>query len=106
MLFNMKINLSALMKLAWRFVKLNGYTMAEAMKTAWLNFKLRARMKAGIVKFYFQKVNGSIREAFGTLKDVPATQGVKTPSPLVQTYFDTEKQDWRCYKLANLISIA
>ena len=48
------------MTLAWQFVKRNGYTMSEALTTAWRNMKVRAMMKTRIVKFYFQKVDGSI----------------------------------------------
>ena len=97
------------MNLAWQFVKRNGYSMSEAMKCAWANIKVRAMMKTKIVKFYFQKVDGSIREAFGTLADniVPATSGSdRKRNDTVQTYYDTEKQDWRCFKKANLVRIA
>ncbi|MDR0574747.1 MAG: SH3 beta-barrel fold-containing protein [Tannerella sp.] len=85
--------LSELMRLAWQFVKRNGFTMAEAMKVARANMKLRLAMKTRIVKFYFQKVDGSIREAYGTTSDsiVPATAGNDTSkkNDTVQTYFDT-----------------
>ena len=104
----MKYNLSEIMKLAWQFVKFNGFGMAEAMKQSWLHFKLKMRMKAGIVKFYFQKVNGDIREAYGTLCErlMPVTNGESRYCPTVQTYFDTEVQEFRRYKLANLLRIA
>ena len=98
------------MCLAWQFVRRNGFTMSEALKRAWMNFKLKARMRAGIVKFYFQKVDGSIREAWGTLRDdiMPPVSGDdrRAKNPTVQVYFDTDRQDFRCYKVANLISIA
>lgn len=91
-------------------VRKNGYTMSEALKCAWVNFKLRAAMKERIVKFYFQKVDGSVREAYGTLKEslLPPTNGTdsRKKSDTVQTYYDTEKEAWRCFKLANLIKIA
>ncbi len=97
-----------IMSLAWQFVKRNGFTMSEALKVAWANIKLKAAMKQRIVKFYFQKVDGSIREAYGTLKEnlIPATSGDnRKRNDTVQVYFDTEKQEYRCYKKANLISI-
>jgi hypothetical protein len=98
------------MHLAWQFVKRNGFTMAKAMKVAWANMKLRILMAIRIMKFYFQKVDGTIREAYGTLNEglVPATAGNDTrrKNDTVQTYFDTEKQEWRCFKKANLLSIA
>lgn len=97
-----------IMSLAWQFVKRNGFTMSEALKLAWANIKLKVAMKQRIVKFYFQKVDGSIREAYGTLKEnlIPATSGDnRKRNDTVQVYFDTEKQEYRCYKKANLISI-
>lgn len=96
-------------QLAWQFVKKNGYTLSEALKTAWKNIKLKTAMKAKIVKFYFSKVDGSVREAFGTLKPelLPESKGTdRKPNDTVQTYFDTEKGEYRCFKKANLVSIA
>jgi hypothetical protein len=94
------------MRLAWQFVKKNGYNLSEALKLAWANFKLKIAMQAKIVKFYFQKVDGTIREAFGTLSEnlIPAISGDdnRKKNDTVQVYFDTEKSEWRCYKKANL----
>ena len=104
---NTKNFLREVMLLAWQFVKRNGFTMAEAMRTAWLNMKLKAAMAVRIVKFYFQKVDGSLRESYGTLKDnlLPTTGDGRKANPIIQTYYDTEKQEWRCFKRANLISV-
>ncbi len=98
-------NLRSVMQLAWQFVKRNGLTMSEALKTAWRNVKLQMEMKKGIVKFYFQKVDGSIREAYGTLNEnlLPEAKGSeKKQNDTIQTYFDTEVQEFRCFKKANL----
>lgn len=84
--------------------------MSEALKCAWANIKLKNAMKNKIVKFYFQKVDGSLREAYGTLNEklMPAITGTdkRTKNDTVQVYFDTERQEFRCYKKANLIKIA
>ena len=56
--------LHEVMSLAWQFVRKNGFTMSEALKCAWANMKLKLQMKSKIVKFYFQKVDGSVREAY------------------------------------------
>jgi hypothetical protein len=102
--------LHEVMTLAWQFVRRNGFTMSEALKAAWANMKLKKVMTLRIVKFYFQKVDGSIREAYGTLNTnvVPAVTGNDTrkKNDTVQTYYDTECQEWRCFKKANLLSIA
>ena len=98
-------NFRSVMQLAWQFVKRNGLTMSEALKTAWRNVKLQMEMKKGIVKFYFQKVDGSIREAYGTLNEdlLPESKGSeRKQNDTVQTYFDTEVQEFRCFKKANL----
>lgn len=99
--------LSELMSLAWGFVKRNGYTISEAMKCAWTNMKLKLKMSKGIIRFYFQKVDGSAREAWGTLSEklVPSTGSGRKRNETVQTYFDTEKAEWRCFKKANLLSV-
>lgn len=104
-----KNQLKEIMLMAWQFVRRNGYTMAEALKCAWANYKLRTAMASRIVKFYFVKVDGSIREAWGTLASniVPETKGTdRKANDTLQTYYDTEKADWRCFKRANLIRIA
>lgn len=105
----MKTQMREVMILAWQMIKRNGYTMSEALKTAWRNIKLRAAMQQHVCKFYFQKVDGSLREAYGTLCErlIPATgESNRKKNDTVQTYYDTEKQEWRCYKIANLIKMA
>ena len=104
-----KTQLSSIMRMAWTFVKKYGFSMSEALKTAWMNIKLKAAMKERIVRFYFQKVDGSLREAYGTLKEslLPENKGTdnRKKSDTVQVYFDTEKSEYRCYKVANLVRI-
>ena len=92
-----KNQLKEVMLMAWTFVKRNGFSMSEAMKCAWANMKLKAAMKQRIVKFYFKKVDGSVREAYGTLKEnlIPATSGDnRKKNDTVQVYFDTERQEY------------
>lgn len=101
--------LHEVMSLAWQFVKRNGFTMSDAMRVAWANMKLKTAMKNRIVKFYFKKVDGSIREAYGTLKEsmMPATSGDnRKKNDTIQVYYDTERQEYRCFKKANLVTIA
>lgn len=102
-------HLQKIMRQAWQMVKRNGLTMAEALRVAWLNFKLRIMMMAGIVKFYFTKVDGTLREAYGTLKTelLPTSKNTeRKTNPTIQTYYDTEQNAFRCFKVANLIRIA
>ena len=101
-------DLRTIMRTAWQFVKTTGRSLSECLKLAWANFKLVRSMKERIVKFYFQKVDGSTREAWGTLaeKYLPVMDGEKkerTKNDFTQIYFDTEKQEFRSYKKLNLI---
>lgn len=103
-----RIQLREVMQLCWQFVKRNGFTLSEALKVAWANIKLKAEMKTKIVKFYFKKVDDTLREAYGTLAErlLPATQGTgRKANDTIQVYYDTEKEEYRCFKKANLINI-
>lgn len=100
-----KQGLRAIMNMAWDFVKRFGYTLSEALKTAWANAKFKKVASAKIVEFYFKKVDGSVRQAYGTLRAdlCPVTTAESKKSADVQVYFDTEKQAWRCFKKQNLL---
>lgn len=94
---------------AWQFFRVTGESFSVCLKKAWANLKLRKAMKKGIVKFYYQKVSGEIREAWGTLSDnyLPETKGEnRKKNEHTQVYFDTEKQAFRSFKKLNLLSIA
>lgn len=60
---------------------------------------LRDRLRQSAVKFFFRKVNGELRPAFGTtdLTRIPSSgqpKGGQRP-PGVTTFFDLEKSEWR-----------
>ena len=107
---NFKNQMREVMSLAWQMVRKNGFSMSEALKTAWANLKLKSEMKKKIVKFYFKKTDGTVREAYGTLNEklMSAVTGndKRAKNDTVQTYFDTERGEFRCFKKANLMSIA
>jgi len=99
--------LREIMRQAWQFVKRNGFTLREALKQAWALYKLKIKMRLGIVKFHYTKISGEVREAYGTLyeKLMPAVAGTdnRKKNDTVQVYYDTEKQEFRCFKRANLV---
>lgn len=91
------------------FVRKNGYSMSDALKCAWANLKLKAALKVKIVEFYFKKTDGTLRQAFGTLKENLIGEVKGTGRKLndnLQVYWDTEKEEYRCFKKCNLIKIA
>lgn len=102
-------NKSEIFKMAWRMVRENGFNMKLALHTSWDNFKLKLAMKTNIVKFRYQKVDGSIREAFGTTDSSrytyqPTGNGRPVPSDCVR-YWDTQKLGFRMFKTYNLLSV-
>lgn len=104
---NYRNNLSEMMKKAWMLVKRFGYTISEAMKQAWALNKLVKRMHNGIVQFFYKKMDGTTRQAWGTLNAALMPAGEKKsnrkPNDSVQVYYDTDKQEFRCFKIANLM---
>lgn len=105
---NFKNQMRELMNQSWMLVKVYGFSMADAMKQAWQVLKLKAALKKGIVKFYYQKLDGTVRTAWGTLKDglVPETKNTeRKKNESLITYYDNEKASYRSFKIANFIKI-
>lgn len=107
---NLKKQMREVMNDAWRMFKVTGESFAECLKKAWLLLKLKLAMKKRTVQFFYQKVSGEVRQAFGTLDESVIANSVKgtgrKPNETLFTYFDTEKGEYRSFKKANLINIA
>ena len=106
---NFRNQMKEVMSLAWSFVKRNGFSMSEALKVAWANLKLKAVLRKKVVEFFFKKTDGMLRQAFGTLKEnlIGEVKGTgRKPNDNLQVYWDTEKEEYRCFKKCNLIKIA
>lgn len=107
---NFKNQMREVMSLAWRFFKVTGESFSECLKRAWQVYKLAKEMKIRTVQFFYQKVNGEIRQAFGTMAEevihdkVKGTGGRKNED--LFTYWDTEKESFRSFKKFNLLKIA
>jgi len=98
---------SEIFKQQRQFIRQNGFSFSEGLKKAWAISRLKEKMYKGIVKFHFIKIDGSIREAYGTLNEklIPPVIGDsnRKKNDTVFVYFDTEKGEWRCFKKANLV---
>ena len=97
----------SIMATAWRIVKATGYTISNALKKAWVLFKIRAKMSTGIVEFRYRKVDGTTRQAFGTLDNSKIRyeyqHSQRKPNDTLFTYYDTEKQEFRSFKIWNIL---
>lgn len=99
------------MKNAWRFFRVTGESFAECLKRAWAIYKLSKEMKSRTVQFFYQKVSGEVRQAFGTMRDDVIADKIKggdmrKKNDDLFTYYDTEKDSFRSFKKFNLIKIA
>ena len=84
---------------------------SDALKKAWQLYRLAKLMRHGVVKFYFEKVDGSARVAYGTLCNLPAgitsrKGSKKAPNYGTMCYWDTNKNAFRSFRVENFIAIA
>lgn len=96
------------MKYAWQLWRATKQAWRICLIKAWQLYRLAKAMRQGPVTFYYQKADGSVRKAVGTLRSLPAgvtLNGKKQAKPSFKTmaYFDVEKQAFRCFKVENLI---
>ena len=85
-------------------IKAQFETFGQALAHAWKIIKLQAKMALGVVNFKFRKVDGSIREAVGTLTVKYESKGTGKLVPMdSMMYFDTEANGFRSFKVCNLI---
>ena len=69
---------------------------------------LEEALEMGEVHLVYMKKNGSMREAHGTRAThlIPhdcLPRGTRSPSPLVLTYYDTDRAAWRCLRRDRLL---
>jgi len=101
---------SEIFRTAWHFFKTGIFNdFAQALKAAWMKFKILSGLKSGIVYFRFTKQDGQERRAIGTLnpsnfKYEPTGTG-RAKTPEVITFWDVENRGFRSFKIDNLISI-
>lgn len=107
---NFKNQMKEVMQNAWRFFKVTGESFSECLKKSWAVYRLAKEMKTKTVQFFYQKVLGEIRQAFGTMRDEVIHDKVKgtgnRKNEDLFTYWDTEKGSFRSFKKFNFIKIA
>ncbi len=95
------------MKYAWQIFKNTKIYWRHCMRLAWEIYRVSKAMKKGVVVFYYKKADGTTRRAEGTLQNLPSGTSLvkkgKTPSYKTMTYYDVEKQGFRCFKIENYI---
>lgn len=72
---------------------------------------LKTKMANGVAHFAFQKKDGSIREAYGTIQSNVAEaktngNGISRECYNTTAFFDIEKGEWRSFRWENLLWVA
>lgn len=98
--------LSKVMRRAWQIARATGKAFAVALSKSWQLYRLTKRMRAGIVKFAYEKADGTLRKAIDTLKDTAAlVKGTGRPDDgRTVKYYDAEADGWRSFKVENFIT--
>lgn len=101
-----KIDLSTIMRRAWAIARATGKAFAVALSKAWALYRLTKRMRAGIVRFAYEKADGTLRKAVGTLADTAArvTGTGRSDDGRTVKYYDVEANGWRSFKVENFVT--
>jgi hypothetical protein len=92
---------------AYEIMRESGESFGRSLASAWKLYDLTKKLKQHLVKFAYQKKDGSIREAIGTLNfENKDFANVRDISNKVINYFDVEADGFRCFKVANFIGLA
>lgn len=72
---------------------------------------LKTKMTNGVAHFAFQKKDGSVREAFGTIQSNVAEaktngNGISRECYNTTAFFDIEKGEWRSFRWETLLWVA
>lgn len=95
------------MRRAWALFRSTGRAFSVCLSKAWELYRLTKRMRAGVVRFAYEKADGSLRKACGTLHDVAAmVKGTGRPNDAItMRYYDVEADGWRSFKVENLVTV-
>ena len=97
---------SQVFKRAYELVKVTGKGFAVCLSKVWQLYTLTKQMKNHAVTFYYEKKNGELRKAKGTLRVEYQNKTDKPQNPAVFTYYDLEADGFRAFQIQSLIKIA
>ena len=101
-----KIDLSKIMRRAWVLFRTTGKAFSICLAKSWAIYRLIKRMRTDVVSFAYEKADGTLRKAKGTLQGVQALiKGTGTDTPKTVCYYDVDSNGWRSFKIENLITI-
>lgn len=96
---------SKVFKMAHEMKRATGKCFAICLLKAWELYRLTKSMKKGVVTFAYEKADGTLRKAKGTLKDVQSLiKGTGTENYKTVRYFDVEASGFRSFRIDSFIT--
>ena len=97
---------SKVFRQAYEMMKATGKAFAVCLAKTWAIYRLYKRMKKETVSFAYEKADGSLRKAKGTLQDVSnLIKGTGIENFRTVRYFDIDANGFRSFKVENLITV-
>lgn len=91
--------------MAYELMKATGKAFSVSLSRAWALYRLTKQMHKGVVAFAYEKADGTLRKAKGTLKDVQnLIKGTGSENYKTVRYFDIEANSFRSFKVENFIT--
>lgn len=91
---------------AYELVQATGKCFSVCLAKAWALYRLSKAMRKGIAFFAYEKADGSLRKAKGTLKDIQNfIKGTGKDNFKTMCYYDVEAASFRSFKIENLVTI-
>jgi len=97
---------SEVFKRAYQIAKATNKCFAVCLSKAWQLYALMKKMKTQAVTFYYEKKDGSLRKAKGTLQVEYQNKTDKPKNTAVFTYYDLEAKGFRAFQIQNLIKVS
>lgn len=98
-------DLSNIMRRAWELRRSTGKAFAVCLSKSWAIFRLIQCMREDVVTFSYEKTDGTLRKAKGTLRGVQTlVKGTGSDTPKIVRYYDTDAQAFRSFRVENLIT--
>lgn len=86
--------------------KATGKRFSVCLARAWQLYRLLKQMQQGEVWFAYEKADGTLRRARGTLQNIEGLiKGTGKESYKSIRYYDIDAQAFRSFKIENLISV-
>lgn len=91
--------------MAHELANATGKAFSVCLAKAWALYRLTRQMHNGIVLFAYEKADGTLRKAKGTLKDVQNfVKGTGAENYKTVRYYDVEANGFRSFKVENFIT--